>query len=239
LILDRIKREKDIDEVLQTHTVFVNVSKGEVARKEDLVKAFAVDDQTKICQQILDKGELQISEKERQQQIESAFKEVASIISDKCINPESHRPYPVSMIEKTMKQVHFSVKLTKSTKQQALELIKKLKELIPIERAQMKLKVITSKKNKQQLTAMASAGFETQEMLEDGLVEWVSDIIIITKIDLKKQIFKHECIDYEKQVFLTDPGHYRAIDNLVKSTPKSQLHVLSLKEVEEVDEELD
>ena len=32
--------EKDLDEVLQSHTVFVNVSKGEVAKKADLVKCF-------------------------------------------------------------------------------------------------------------------------------------------------------------------------------------------------------
>ena len=32
--------EKDLDEVLQSHTVFVNVSKGEVAKKTDLMKCF-------------------------------------------------------------------------------------------------------------------------------------------------------------------------------------------------------
>ena len=32
--------EKDLDEVLQSHTVFVNVSKGEVAKKADLTKCF-------------------------------------------------------------------------------------------------------------------------------------------------------------------------------------------------------
>uniref|UniRef100_A0A8C9LZQ0 Ribosome maturation protein SDO1/SBDS N-terminal domain-containing protein n=1 Tax=Piliocolobus tephrosceles TaxID=591936 RepID=A0A8C9LZQ0_9PRIM len=31
--------EKDLDEVLQTHSVFVNVSKGQVAKKEDLISA--------------------------------------------------------------------------------------------------------------------------------------------------------------------------------------------------------
>lgn len=44
--------EKDIEEVLQTHTVFVNVSKGQVAKKEDLVKAFGTDDQTEICKTV-------------------------------------------------------------------------------------------------------------------------------------------------------------------------------------------
>ena len=44
--------EKDIDEVLQTHTVFVNVSKGQVAKKEDLVRAFGTDSQTDVCLQV-------------------------------------------------------------------------------------------------------------------------------------------------------------------------------------------
>lgn len=45
-------REKDLDEVLQTHSVFVNVSKGQVAKKDDLTKAFGTDDLTEICKQV-------------------------------------------------------------------------------------------------------------------------------------------------------------------------------------------
>ena len=45
-------REKDIDEVLQTHTVFTNVSKGQVAKRDDLVAAFGTDDQSEICKQV-------------------------------------------------------------------------------------------------------------------------------------------------------------------------------------------
>lgn len=44
-------REKDIDEVLQTHVVFTNVSKGQVAKREDLVKCFNKDNQTEICEE--------------------------------------------------------------------------------------------------------------------------------------------------------------------------------------------
>ena len=45
-------REKDIDEVLQTHTVFSNVSKGLVVKKEDLARAFGTDDETEVCIQV-------------------------------------------------------------------------------------------------------------------------------------------------------------------------------------------
>lgn len=46
--------EKDIDEVLQSHTVYSNVSKGVLAKSKDLVKAFGTDDQTKICLEVID-----------------------------------------------------------------------------------------------------------------------------------------------------------------------------------------
>ena len=47
-----------MDEVLQSHTVFLNVSKGEVAKKDVLVKAFEMEDQTEICKMILAKEPL-------------------------------------------------------------------------------------------------------------------------------------------------------------------------------------
>ncbi|MEE6469785.1 hypothetical protein FKM82_008766 [Ascaphus truei] len=46
--------EKDLDEVLQTPSVFINVSKGQVAKKEDLLKSFGTEDQTEICKEALD-----------------------------------------------------------------------------------------------------------------------------------------------------------------------------------------
>ena len=67
---------------------------------------------------ILAKGELQVSEKERHQQLESMFTDIATIVAEKCVNPETKRPYTVGMIEKAMKDVHISVKPNRNTKQQ-------------------------------------------------------------------------------------------------------------------------
>ena len=81
LICVLIFSEKDIDEVLQTHTIFTNVSKGQVAKREDLMKAFGKDDLTEICKEILSKGELQVSDKERQSQLDSLFKDIATNVA--------------------------------------------------------------------------------------------------------------------------------------------------------------
>lgn len=115
--------EKDIDEVLQAKSVFVNVSKGQTAKKEDLIACFGTEDQTAVCIEILAKGELQVSERERQVHQDATFKEIATIVAEKCVNPETKRPYPVTMIEKSMKDVHFSVKPTKNSKQQVTNIL--------------------------------------------------------------------------------------------------------------------
>lgn len=207
----RNKTETDIDEVMQTVNVFTNVSKGLVAKKEDLVKFFGQDDIKKVCIEILDKGELQISEKERQTQLESALKDVATIVSEKCINSETRRPFPVSIIEKSMKQIHFSVNPKKNTKQQALEVMKKLKDVLPIERCMMKLRIVTHKRNKDRLKELSS-DVESESVEGDGVYEVIMSI---------------------------DPGNFRLVDELVRSTPKSQLHVLSIIETPDDDAESD
>ncbi|THG07519.1 hypothetical protein TEA_006409 [Camellia sinensis var. sinensis] len=45
-------KEKDLDEVLQSQTVYSNVSKGVLAKSKDLVAAFGTDDQTNICLEV-------------------------------------------------------------------------------------------------------------------------------------------------------------------------------------------
>lgn len=126
-------------------------------------------------EQILEKGELQISEKERQAQLESSFKDIATMISEMCINTETSKPHPVSIVEKSMKQIHFAVKPNRSNKQQALETIPKLKAVIPIERAMMKLKAVTNKKARDQLKPFATE-IEIEEVGGDGHLEMVRDL---------------------------------------------------------------
>ncbi|KAJ8312568.1 hypothetical protein KUTeg_009941 [Tegillarca granosa] len=60
----RNKVETDIDEVLQTHTVFTNVSKGEVAKTDDLKKIFQTDSHDEICIKVGKEGK-KIREKVR------------------------------------------------------------------------------------------------------------------------------------------------------------------------------
>jgi ribosome maturation protein SDO1 len=48
----RSKLTKDLDEVLQIRSVFVNVSKGQLAKKEDLLEAFGTEKEEEIIMQV-------------------------------------------------------------------------------------------------------------------------------------------------------------------------------------------
>ncbi|KAJ9560406.1 hypothetical protein OSB04_005566 [Centaurea solstitialis] len=118
LIFCNALSEKDLDEVLQSHTVYTNVGKGVLAKSKDLVAAFGMDDQTKICLEILEKGELQVAGKERESQLSNQFRDIATIVMQKTINPETQRPYTISMIERLMHEIHFAVDPHSNSKKQ-------------------------------------------------------------------------------------------------------------------------
>ncbi|MCJ1265991.1 hypothetical protein MMC22_005873 [Lobaria immixta] len=98
--------ETDLDNVLQIHSVFLSVSKGQTAPAQDLAKAFgpkaSLDD---IIMEILKKGEMQVGEKERHAQLERVHTEVLDIVAGKLVDPKSKRVYTTGMIEKALDQL--------------------------------------------------------------------------------------------------------------------------------------
>jgi ribosome maturation protein SDO1 len=108
--------ETDLSEVLQTEYVFYMVSKGTFAKKEDLKEAFGDKTEKEICEIILRKGELQISPKERQLVYDNLYKDISTIVANKCINPDTKTPYTATQIEREMKDLNFVLKPNKSVK---------------------------------------------------------------------------------------------------------------------------
>ncbi|RZC92782.1 hypothetical protein C5167_029512 [Papaver somniferum] len=126
--------EKDIDEVLQSVTVYSNVSKG-----------------------IMQKGELQVAGKERDSQLSSQFRDIATIVMQKTINPETKRPYSISMIEQLMHGIHFGVDPHSTSKKQALEVIREIQKRYPIKRAPMRLRLIIPEESSSSLMEKLNA----------------------------------------------------------------------------------
>lgn len=201
--------EKDLDEVLQIHQVFMNVNKGLVASKEDLQKCFGSTDIDEIIKEILMRGEIQLSEKERQLMVNKVNNEMLTLISAKCINPKSKKRYPPTMIHKALVELKFSPVLNKPAKIQALEAIKLLcaKQIIPIVRAKMKVKVVIKDKT------------------ETELIEKLTKLIVA-----EETANKEDAASWER-VGLVDPVAYRDLVTLTQG--RGTLQVLDMAVIDE------
>lgn len=184
--------EKDIDEVVQVPQVFVNVGKGEVANSEALKEGFGTTDVDKVVLEILNHGELQVGDKERQQQQSRLHASVLETIASKTVNPRSGRPYPVTIISKLLNMLSFQY-TNKPAKGQALEAIKLLieKQIIPIVRARMRIRISDDAQN-------------------SGL--WESDAK--ERMSVETEHNENGCFEL---VGLIDPSDFRDIDQLVRN----------------------
>jgi ribosome maturation protein SDO1 len=205
-VLDwRNGNEKNIDEVLQIPNVFVNVSKGETAKKEDLAKAFGKDVKLNdIILEILNKGELQVGEKERAAQLDRLQNEIVSMVASKLVDPRTKRVYTTGMIEKALDMLAkgedtknaqpvaegeepkklpkwTGVSATKSAKSQALEAMKALvaRQPIPVERARMRLRITCPVKElKHTLKGEKVEGEDGDRKMtvKDKILSWVEQV---------------------------------------------------------------
>jgi len=184
--------ERDLDNVLQTTRVYTNVSKGVFAKEEDVLRAFGTKDESAVCEIILNQGELQVSDKERKVTLENIFRDAVTVLVEKCVNPETNRPYPPGVIERALREIHFSVDPMKGAKQQALAALPKLQTVFPIERAPMRFKFAFA-----DAPAFAARRDQTLEMLAtlDAKVERVTETEIVCT---------------------ADPSAYRACDKFVR-----------------------
>ena len=54
---------------------------------------------------------------------EKLFRDIATIVAEKCVDPETKRPLTVSLVERAMKDIHFSVSEKKNAKVQVFIII--------------------------------------------------------------------------------------------------------------------
>eukprot|EP00735_Rhodelphis_limneticus_P015600 TRINITY_DN9910_c0_g1::TRINITY_DN9910_c0_g1_i1::g.2989::m.2989 TRINITY_DN9910_c0_g1::TRINITY_DN9910_c0_g1_i1::g.2989 ORF type:complete len:250 (+),score=50.70,sp/Q23202/SBDS_CAEEL/43.33/1e-59,SBDS/PF01172.13/1.3e-30,SBDS_C/PF09377.5/7.6e-30,DUF1284/PF06935.6/0.037 TRINITY_DN9910_c0_g1_i1:135-884(+) len=194
--------EKRLDEVLQVDKVFKSVTKGVVANKQELEKAFGSGmSHDQICMEILNKGEYQCGDKEREVVHDDLFHEIVTIVSSKIVDADTNLPLPPNMIERALKDIHFNPVSNKNAKQQALDAIKLLQKKLNIKRAPMILR--------------ASIAKASSETLKKALETFASAA--------PKETFAGDEFCME---FSIDPSAFRAVSDAVKKSGGS-LDILS------------
>ena len=130
-----------ITEVLAAETIFADANKGTRASEENLRKAFGTLDSLKIAETILTKGTLQLTTEQRRKMTEDKRKQIIDFISRQSVDPKTNLPHPPTRIENAMEQIRYSIDPFKPIEEQAKEIIKGLRIILPLKMEQITLGV--------------------------------------------------------------------------------------------------
>ena len=139
----RDKKEKDINEVLQAKEIFTNAVKGDLVPKKVLKENFPKMTYQEIIKLILDKGDIQTGEKEREEATSNLKHYIANIVVQKTYNTDNGLPFPQDIITQALNNINFRYSEKENEKKQALKAIKDLikHQVIPIDRKLIQLKI--------------------------------------------------------------------------------------------------
>jgi ribosome maturation protein SDO1 len=124
-------------EVLVTETIFSDANKGTKVAEENLRKAFGTTDPLKVAEIILQKGTLQLTTEQRRKMVEDKRKQIVDFISRQCVDPKTNLPHPPLRIENAMEQIHYSIDPFKPVEEQAREIVKLLRPILPLKMEQI------------------------------------------------------------------------------------------------------
>ncbi|MCX8204092.1 MAG: ribosome assembly factor SBDS [Candidatus Nezhaarchaeota archaeon] len=174
----------DIKEVLVASVVFRDVGKGLKASKEELLKAFKTDDPEKAAEQIVKRGELQLSSEQRKELIEMKRRQIVDFIAKNCIDPRTSLPHPPLRIENALAEAGVSINPFEDAEAQAMEVIKALRPILPLKMAKATLEVKVSanyaKKALPLISKMSSV--KHSEWLGDG--SWRAEVEVPAGLQL-------------------------------------------------------
>ncbi|MEM2975754.1 MAG: ribosome assembly factor SBDS [Candidatus Bathyarchaeia archaeon] len=137
----RLGKITSVSEVLVSDIIYTDANKGQKASEDKLQKAFGTNDNLKIAEIILKKGTLQLTTEQRRQMIEEKKKQIIAFISRHAIDPRTKLPHPPLRIETAMEQIHYSIDPFKETEEQAQEIIKLLRSILPLKIEQIQVAV--------------------------------------------------------------------------------------------------
>jgi ribosome maturation protein SDO1 len=130
-----------ITEVLAAETIFSDANKGTRVAEEQLHKAFGTTDALKIADAIIKKGTLQLTTEQRRKMVEDKRKQIIDFISRQAVDPKTNLPHPPLRIENAMEQIHYPIDPYKPVEEQAKDIVKLLRPILPLKIEQISVGV--------------------------------------------------------------------------------------------------
>jgi ribosome maturation protein SDO1 len=160
--------ENNISDVLLVDKIFKDARTGDLAG--DLIESFGTNDILVIADEIIKKGEIQLSEEYRHKIVEQKRNQVLEEVSSKASDPQTHYPIPRQRVELGMEKTGYKIRFDKTVNEQAKELMDELKKVMPISFADLTVIITSPAQFMGQVFSLVKKGAEVigQDYLPDG-----------------------------------------------------------------------
>lgn len=124
-----------VDDVVEGYVIFENFSRSLKATTEELVDIFGTNDEKKMAEMMIQKGELLITAEQRKQFLAEKREEIIAYISTHAVNPKTKTPHPPARIEKAIDDAGAKINRNDPAADQAVRIIKEInqKQILSIE----------------------------------------------------------------------------------------------------------
>jgi ribosome maturation protein SDO1 len=174
----KLGKIKDVSAILVSDEVYTDSGKGTKASTEKLLKAFGTQDTNAVIEQIIKKGELNLTTDQRRKMIAEKRKQIINFIAKTYVDPRSHLPHPPMRIEQALEQTRISIDPFKNSEEQAREVVEKLRTIIPLKSENMLLEItIPAQFASQSYSVLKSNGtLKKEEWQNNGSLKAILEI---------------------------------------------------------------
>jgi ribosome maturation protein SDO1 len=160
----------DIKNILAIDQIFKDSKKGEKASEEMVQKAFGTTDVLKVAEQIIRRGEIQITTDQRRKMHDERLRQIVTLISRRSINPQTGLPHPPARIESAMEGAHVHIEVFKSAEEQLPAIVKALQPILPLkfEFRRIAIKIPPAHAGRALKAVKGFATVKQEQWLDDG-----------------------------------------------------------------------
>lgn len=180
------KGEGDITRALNSNEVYSDLRKGLKVSDDELDQAFGTTDIYEIGKKIIQDGEVQKTQEFRDAEREKRVNQVIGLIVRNVVDQHG-RPYTEDRIRKAIEEIHYSFD-NKPAEQQMMEVVDKLKVIIPISIETKKVKLIIPARFTGQVYGMFKDLKEREEWLSNGDLQVIINIPSGMQVDFYEKL---------------------------------------------------
>ena len=168
----------NLNDVLTAEEIFEDVKKGMHASEIDMKKIFNTEDKKKICEQIIRKGDVQVTAEYQRKLRDIKVKQIIDLIHRNAIDPKTGNPHPPQRIKNAVEEAKIRIDNYKTAEEQIQDIISQLKTVLPIK---FETRTIMIKVSAQYAAQSYNALKQYGKLLKE---EWQNDGSLVVNIEL-------------------------------------------------------